>query len=67
MLDKIRTKITGSDHWTDKQEINTEVDMLIGKILCEELSEHYSDQRILEFINWYFNTHIRNIISRCSH
>ena len=49
MLDKIRTKISELDYWTNKQETKAEVDVLIGKILWKELPESYSDQRIFEY------------------
>ena len=46
LLDKIKSKISELDHWTDKQETKAEVDTLIGKILWEELPECYSDRAI---------------------
>lgn len=49
LLDKIKTKISELDHWTDKQETKAEVDNLIGKILWEELPESYSDSAIFEY------------------
>lgn len=49
LLDKIKAKISELDHWTDKQETKAEVDSLIGKILWKELTESYSNQRILEY------------------
>ena len=57
LLDKIKSKISELDHWTDKQETKAEIDTLIGKILWEELPESYSDnaiftyrQRIYEYV-----------------
>ena len=49
LLNKIKTKISELDHWTDKQETKAEVDTLIGKILWEELPESYSDSAIFEY------------------
>ena len=49
LLDKIKSKISELDHWTDKQETKAEVDTLIGKILWEELPECYSDSAIFTY------------------
>ncbi len=49
LLDKIKSKISELDHWTDKQETKAEVDTLIGKILWEELPECYSDRAIFTY------------------
>ena len=49
LLDKIKSKISELDHWTDKQETKAEIDTLIGKILWEELPESYSDNAIFTY------------------
>lgn len=49
MLDKVKTKIVELDHWTNKQETKAEVDILIGRILWEKLTESYSDNAIFTY------------------
>ena len=49
LLDKIKSKISELDHWTDKQETKAEVDTLIGMILWEGLPECYSDNAIFTY------------------
>lgn len=46
LIEKIKAKISEINHWTAKQEIMDEVDILIGKILWEELPECYPDATI---------------------
>ncbi|MCC8163184.1 MAG: DUF3387 domain-containing protein [Lachnospiraceae bacterium] len=49
LLAKIKEKIAGLDHWTDKQETKAEVDNLIRDFLWEELPESYVEVRISEY------------------
>ena len=46
LLDKIKSKITKLDHWSDKQETKAEVDNLIRDTLWGELPECYDDVSI---------------------
>ncbi|MDE6531018.1 MAG: DUF3387 domain-containing protein, partial [Lachnospiraceae bacterium] len=46
LLDKIKSKISELDHWTDKQETKAEVEVLIRDILWTELPECYSNDAI---------------------
>ncbi len=49
LLAKIKEKIAGLDHWTDKQETKAAVDNLIRDFLWEELPESYDEVRISEY------------------
>lgn len=49
LLEKIKSKIAELDHLADIQETKAEVDILIGKILWEELPESYSDNAIFTY------------------
>lgn len=46
LLDKIKSKISELDHWSDKQETKAEVDNLIRDTLWGELPECYDDVSI---------------------
>lgn len=46
LLDKIKSKISELDHWTDKQETRAEVEVLIRDILWMELPDCYSNDEI---------------------
>ncbi|MDY4206210.1 type I restriction endonuclease subunit R [Lachnospiraceae bacterium HCP28S3_F9] len=57
LLQKIKTKISELDHWTDKQETKAAVDNLIRDTLWEELPECYDEvsisvyrQQIYEYV-----------------
>lgn len=57
LLQKIKTKISGLDHWTDKQETKAAVDNLIRDTLWAELPECYDEvsisayrQQIYEYV-----------------
>lgn len=57
LLGKIKTKISGLDHWTDKQETKAAVDNLIRDTLWAELPECYDEvsismyrQKIYEYV-----------------
>jgi type I restriction enzyme R subunit len=57
LLQKIKTKISELDHWTDKQETKAEVDNLIRDTLWAELPECYDEvsisgyrQKIYEYV-----------------
>ena len=57
LLQKIKTKISELDHWTDKQETKATVDNLIRDTLWEELPECYDEvsisvyrQQIYEYV-----------------
>ena len=57
LLQKIKTKISELDHWTDKQETKAVVDNLIRDILWAELPECYDEvsisvyrQQIYEYV-----------------
>lgn len=60
LLTKIKAKIKGLDHWTDKQETKAAVDNLIRDTLWAELPESYDDKSIAvyrEKIYEYVYTH----------
>ncbi len=46
LLTKIKAKIAQLDHWTDKPETKSEVDILIRNTLWDELPECYSEESI---------------------
>ncbi len=48
LLQKVKSKISELDHWTDKQETKAEVDNLIRDILWSELPNSYDDERLTE-------------------
>lgn len=57
LLQKIKTTISGLDHWTDKQETKASVDNLIRDTLWAELPECYDEvsisvyrQQIYEYV-----------------
>lgn len=57
LLQKVKTKISELDHWTDKQETKSVVDNLIRDTLWEELPECYDEvsismyrQQIYEYV-----------------
>ena len=57
LLDRIKAKIKELDHWTEKEETQAAVDILIRDTLWSELPESYDDtalsdyrQRIYEFV-----------------
>ena len=57
LLDKIKSKISELDHWTDKQETKAAVDNLIRDTLWAELPECYDEisismyrQQIYEYV-----------------
>lgn len=57
LLGKIKTKISGLDHWTDKQETKAAVDNLIRDTLWADLPECYDEvsismyrQKIYEYV-----------------
>lgn len=57
LLDRIKSKIKELDHWTEKEETQAAIDVLIRDTLWSELPESYDDtalsayrQRIYEFI-----------------
>lgn len=57
LLQKIKTKIAGFDHWTDKQETKAAIDNLIRDTLWAELPECYDEvsismyrQKIYEYL-----------------
>lgn len=57
LLDRIKAKIKELDHWTEKEETQAAVDVLIRDTLWSELPESYDDtalsayrQRIYEFV-----------------
>lgn len=57
LLEKIKAKIAELDHWTDKEETQAVVDVLIRDTLWNELPESYDDsaltryrQKVYEFV-----------------
>lgn len=57
LLEKIKSKIAELDHWTDKEETQAVVDVLIRDTLWNELPESYDDlsltfyrQKLYEFV-----------------
>lgn len=57
LLEKIKVKIAELDHWTDKEETQAAVDVLIRDTLWSELPESYDDssltyyrQKVYEFV-----------------
>lgn len=61
LLNKIKTKISEYDHWTDKQETKAAVDNLIRDTLWAELPECYDEasiwgyrQRIYEYVYTHY-------------
>ena len=44
LLNKIKERISGMDHWTDKQETRAAVDILIRNILYEEIPDCMFDR-----------------------
>ena len=56
LLQSIKTKIHELDHWTDKEETQAAVDVLIRDMLWTELPKSYDDtlgvyrQKIYEFV-----------------
>lgn len=57
LLDRIKTKINELDHWTEKEETQAAMDVLIRDTLWSELPESYDDttlsayrQRIYEYV-----------------
>lgn len=49
LLEKIKTKISGINHWTEKQETRDDVETFIGNILWEELPESYSYSEVYTY------------------
>jgi len=49
LLKKIKAKIAELDHWTDKQETQTIVELLIRNSLWEELPSCYDQESIAEY------------------
>ncbi len=57
LLERIKEKIKELDHWTEKEETQATVDILIRDTLCRDLPESYDDialtayrKRIYEFV-----------------
>lgn len=48
LIDKIKEKVKELDHWTDKQETKSAIDILIRDILWEELPACYDDTFLTE-------------------
>lgn len=44
LLQKIKERIDGMDHWTDKQETRAAVDVLIRNVLYEEIPDSMFDR-----------------------
>src|SRR5699024_5167014 len=44
LLQKIKERIAGMDHWTDKQETRAAVDVLIRNVLYEEIPDSMFDR-----------------------
>ena len=44
LLQRIKERIAGMDHWTDKQETRAEVDVLIRNVLYEEILDSMFDR-----------------------
>ena len=62
LLQKVKSKISELDHWTDKQETKAEVDSLIRDILWSELPNSYGDESLREYrrrIYEYVYTHYK--------
>ena len=49
LIKKIKAKIAELDHWTDKQDTRTLMDVLIRNTLWEELPECYDDKSVAEY------------------
>jgi len=49
LLERIKDKISELDHWTEKEETQAEVDVLIRNTLWSELPESYDDSLINEY------------------
>ena len=54
LLAKIKEKIAGLDHWTDKQETKAAVDNLIRDTLWEGLPECYDETSISACRAWVY-------------
>lgn len=64
LLQKIKTRISELDHWTDKQETKAEIDNLIRDTLWAELPECYDEVRISTYrqrIYEYVYTRYKNV------
>lgn len=49
LLQKIKARISETDHWTDKQETRAAVEIVIRNVLWEELPACYDDKSIPEY------------------
>ena len=61
LLKKIKERIAGMDHWTDKQETRAAVDVLIRNVLYEQIPDSMFD-RLDEYrrnLYEYFYTHYK--------
>lgn len=63
LLQKIKDRIAGMDHWTDKQETRAAVDILIRNVLYEEIPDSMFDrlEAYRKAIYEYIYTHYKNV------
>lgn len=63
LLQKIKERIAGMDHWTDKQETRAAVDILIRNVLYEEIPDSMFDrlEAYRKAIYEYIYTHYKNV------
>ncbi|MGN1140933.1 MAG: type I restriction endonuclease subunit R [Oliverpabstia sp.] len=63
LLQKIKERIAGMDHWTDKQETRAAVDILIRNVLYEEIPDSMFDrlEAYRKAIYEHIYTHYKNV------
>lgn len=63
LLQKIKERIAGMDHWTDKQETRASVDVLIRNVLYEEIPDSMFDhlEEYRKAIYEYVYTHYKRV------
>lgn len=63
LLQKIKDRIAGMDHWTDKQETRAAVDILIRNVLYEEIPDSMFDrlEAYRKAIYEHIYTHYKNV------
>lgn len=62
LLERIKETISELDRWTEKEETQAEVDVVIRNILCNELSESYDDSLMKEYRQKFMNLYIQHIL-----
>lgn len=62
LLERVKETISVLKRWTEKEETQAEVDVVIRNILCNELSESYDDSLMKEYRQKFMNLYIQHIL-----